>query len=211
MSIPTCVYVDGFNVYYGLVKDTPYKWLDLKALFGKVLPPECSIDTIKYYTAMVKARPHDPHAPIRQAAYLNALQAHIPQLKVKMGHFISKEADLPLADGTWKIVRVIKSEEKGSDANLAVHLVHDAWQHAYQCYVVVTNDSDLAEAFRIVSKVLKRRLILLIPAREEDRPAAIQLKRWTRREWQFIPQDALATSQLPNPIPGTTIHKPPTW
>lgn len=26
------VYIDGFNLYYGLVRQTPYKWLDRRAL-----------------------------------------------------------------------------------------------------------------------------------------------------------------------------------
>ena len=30
----TCVYVDGFNLYYGALKRTPYKWLDLAALMA---------------------------------------------------------------------------------------------------------------------------------------------------------------------------------
>jgi hypothetical protein len=25
----TSIYIDGFNLYYGAVKDTPYKWLNL--------------------------------------------------------------------------------------------------------------------------------------------------------------------------------------
>ena len=33
----TIVYVDGFNLYYRAVKDTPWKWLDLLALFCTVL------------------------------------------------------------------------------------------------------------------------------------------------------------------------------
>jgi hypothetical protein len=78
MPSRTCVYVDGFNLYYGLLKRTPYKWLDLKSLFTTVLPSDCALQTIKYYTAIVKARRNDPQAPIRQIAYLNALQAHIP-------------------------------------------------------------------------------------------------------------------------------------
>ena len=35
----TFVYVDGFNLYYGALKGTPFKWLDLVALFEKVLQP----------------------------------------------------------------------------------------------------------------------------------------------------------------------------
>ena len=44
-----------------------------------------------------------------------------------------------------QFVEVIKTEEKGSDVNLAVHLLNDAWLDRYECAVVVSNDSDLAE------------------------------------------------------------------
>ncbi len=29
----TIVYVDGFNLYYGVLKNTGYKWLDLERFF----------------------------------------------------------------------------------------------------------------------------------------------------------------------------------
>ena len=35
----TNVYVDGFNLYYSCLKDTPYKWLDLLTL-SACIPPE---------------------------------------------------------------------------------------------------------------------------------------------------------------------------
>ena len=47
-------------------------------------------------------------------------------------------------------VHVIKIEEKGSDVNLATRLVHDAHRDAYEGALVVSNDSDLNEALRIV-------------------------------------------------------------
>ena len=37
-----------------------------------------------------------------------------------------------------------KTEEKGSAVNLAVHLLNDGWLDAYDCAVVISNDSDLA-------------------------------------------------------------------
>lgn len=39
-SMKTFVYVDAFNLYYGAVKDTPYKWLDLRALWSCHDPQE---------------------------------------------------------------------------------------------------------------------------------------------------------------------------
>ena len=33
----TAVYVDGYNLYYGLLKGTPYKWLDPVRLVAELL------------------------------------------------------------------------------------------------------------------------------------------------------------------------------
>ena len=40
----TYVYIDGFNFYYGAVKETPYKWLDFKSLLQKLLPKHLNYD-----------------------------------------------------------------------------------------------------------------------------------------------------------------------
>lgn len=42
-----------------------------------------------------------------------------------------------------RTVSVLKTEEKGSDVNLAVDLLHDCVQGLYDCVVVISNDSDL--------------------------------------------------------------------
>lgn len=47
------------------------------------------------------------------------------------------------------VCRVWKNEEKGSDVNLAIHLLNDAWNNRFDVAVVVSNDSDLAEAMRL--------------------------------------------------------------
>ncbi len=49
----TLVCVDGFNLYYGALKGTAWKWPDLPALFAKILQPHHDILTIKYFTARV--------------------------------------------------------------------------------------------------------------------------------------------------------------
>ena len=49
------VYVDGFNLYYGSLKRTPYKWLDLGRLCAGMLPNDHVI-AIKYYTARTTSR-----------------------------------------------------------------------------------------------------------------------------------------------------------
>jgi hypothetical protein len=70
----TNVYIDGFNLYYGCLKGTPHKWLDLDALCRRLLPKH-RIGRIRYFTAIVSARPNDPSGPDRQRIYLRALES----------------------------------------------------------------------------------------------------------------------------------------
>ena len=62
LPVATIVYIDGFNFYYGAVKGTPYKWLDLEALCRRLLPKD-QIVKIRYFTARVASRPEDPQQP----------------------------------------------------------------------------------------------------------------------------------------------------
>ncbi|MDZ7801215.1 MAG: hypothetical protein U5K81_10550 [Trueperaceae bacterium] len=110
----TRVYVDGFNLYYGALRGTPYKWLDLSTLHGRLLPKN-RIDPIYYCTARVTGRAHDPDQPVRQDVYLRALQT-IPNLTVVEGTFLSQEKKMPLVSpwsGGQRFATVIKTEEKG--------------------------------------------------------------------------------------------------
>ncbi len=45
----THVYVDGFNLYYGCLKGTSYKWLDLEALCRHLLPQN-QVQRIRYWS-----------------------------------------------------------------------------------------------------------------------------------------------------------------
>ena len=46
---------------------------------------------------------------------------------------------MPLANpiNKTKFAQVIKTEEKGSDVNIAVHLLNDAWLNNYECAVIM--------------------------------------------------------------------------
>ncbi|WP_240788639.1 hypothetical protein [Ramlibacter henchirensis] len=82
------VYVDGFNFYYGQLKGTPHKWVDLQALFGRVLSAQNKVVGIKYFTAKVQPTLANPSVMTRQDAYLKALGAHCPLVHVGFGHFL---------------------------------------------------------------------------------------------------------------------------
>ncbi len=125
------------------------------------------------------------------------------------GHFMSHKVRALLARpiGDQRTVEVIRTEEKGSDVNLAVHLVNDAWLDAYDCAVVVSNDSDLAEGMRLVRHHRDKRIGLLTPGTRRPSRQLMAQADFAR----YIRPGALQRSQLPNPIPGTTIRKPPQW
>ena len=206
----TYIYIDGFNLYYGVLKNTPYKWLNLSGLFHEILKPSHNILKIKYFTARVKAYPNDPSKPQRQNIYLRALQRYCPEVEIYFGHFLSHTAPAPLANPGRgpRLVNIIKTEEKGSDVNLAVHLLNDGWTNAYDCAIVVTNDSDIAEAMRLVKEMHKnKRLGLVTPGK---RRSSLQLV--THADFvRGIPEKALRNNQLPTQIPGANLIKPTNW
>ena len=74
----THAYVDGFNLYYGALRGTGFKWLDIAEMCRLLLPGD-DIGRIAYFTARVNGRPTDPEQPQRQQAYLRALREANPQ------------------------------------------------------------------------------------------------------------------------------------
>lgn len=205
----TTVYIDGFNFYYGTVRGTPWKWLDVGLLFEKALGLQNTIDKIKYFTARVQPSNTDPNVNVRQDTYLRALTVHCPNVELYYGHFLRHRTRMENVNPPPPTVEVWKNEEKGSDVNLALHVLHDAWLDAYDCAVIVSNDSDLAEALRLV-KARHRKVIGLITPGSPRRKTSKQLRNHADfvrpiRTWM------LRDSQLPDPIPGTTISKPVTW
>ena len=205
----TFVYVDGFNLYYGALKGTPWKWLDLPALLATVLQPHHDILTVKYFTARVSGTPAEPSKPQRQDVYLRALRRHRPEVEVYFGHFLSHKVRAPLAEpaGDRRTAEVIRTEEKGSDVNLAVHLLNDGWLDAYDCAVVVSNDSDIAEAMRLVRHHHGKRIGLVTPGTGRPSRQLMAHADFARH----VRPNALRRSQLPDLIPGTNIRKPARW
>ncbi len=210
------VYVDGFNLYYGALRRTGEKWLDLDELCSRVLKRR--VDQIRYFTAPVTDWPYKPSQPQRQQLYLRALKT-LPNITLHHGQYMSRPKWRPLADsidpdGKKKAtyVRVQISEEKGSDVNLATHLIHDAHLGRFDEAAVITNDTDLVEPIRIVTKELSLPVGLLSPAilpgrypHQDLREAASFTKKLRRRD--------LKRSQFPEVLKDEVgeFSKPPGW
>ncbi len=205
MPLKTNVYIDGFNLYYGCAKGTPHRWLDLSALCSKLLPNN-AIHRIRYFTALVSPRPGDPQQRNRQEIYLRALRT-IPALTIHLGHFLSSKPWMMRADGQGK-VQVLKSEEKGSDVNLASHLLIDCYRSDCDVAVIVSNDSDLAFPIEHVKRHLGKTIGILNP---HERPSRELLP--LANFFKPIRAAALAASQFPATMTDSlgVFHKPPGW
>lgn len=232
------VYVDGFNLYYGSLEGTPYKWLDIRKLC-EYYYPKFVIEKIKYFTARVKSRADDPKKPDRQRIYFRALQT-IYGLEIiegrylvntkwlplkreykdkttneeKIIHFLMSlwkgDRFLPLAklnNGKLQMALVIKPEEKGSDVNLASHLLNDAHNNCFDIAIVISNDSDLAGPIEMVIKELNKTVVILNP---QDHPSIILAKLAPIKK---IREGVLKESQLPHELKDDygVFYKPLSW
>lgn len=145
-------YIDGLNLYYGgrhlCGRSTPrWRWLDLAKLVERLvsrnpawIAKQASVDRIAYCTALISGH-EDALGRQRQQTYLAAL-GDDPRIKVEMGNFITRKIRaVDAASGAMRVVEV--PEEKGSDVNLASHLLVDLHTGKIDAAVLITNDSDL--------------------------------------------------------------------
>ena len=72
----TNVYIDGFNLYNGCIKATPFKWLDLRSFAQALLGKSHTIGTVSYFTARVLDSANDPNQSQRQGTYIRALEEY---------------------------------------------------------------------------------------------------------------------------------------
>lgn len=210
------VYIDGFNLYYAL-RRTPYKWLDIASLADRIAPL-CDVGKVRYFTARVKPL-DDPQQPQRQQAYLRALAAN-PRIEIEYGSFLVNSHVLPLStDSTGapqfgkkgrpgSRVPVLKSEEKGSDVNLAARLLIDAYEGAFDEAVVVSNDTDLITPIGHVDKNLSLP-VWVSSAVARPSPRLVNASSGFRP----LAQTDFAACQLADPARDArgSIYKPPKW
>ena len=203
----------GFNLYYGCAKDSPYKWLDILTLSKNILEKKHRIHRIRYFTAMVKAPDDDPQKPQRQQMYLRALKT-IPNLSIHLGRFLSHPRWMPLVSPPKNgpdFANVVRTEEKGSDVNLATYLLVDAFDNDYECAVVISNDSDLLEPVRLI----RGKFGLSVGVRNPHPPksTAWSLMNAATFYRRIGRPGVLQSSQFPQTLQDAkgTFHKPCAW
>jgi 6-hydroxy-3-succinoylpyridine 3-monooxygenase len=225
----TRIYVDGYNLYYGCLKGTPYKWLDLLVLFEQgILPssaPHASVLlplSVKFFTAKILEKAAKaPDSVSSQARYHTALRKlYGERIELIEGYYSLIESKAKLVDSfqpdTWPRdcaeTLVWKLEEKQSDVNLALQAYHDAITGEVDQVVIVTNDTDIAPALKLIPTHTKVKIGLVVPTRHQQRipnTELADLSHWVR---SHITVEELAKAQLPRVINGRkpTI-KPESW
>ena len=206
MTRRVAVYVDGFNLYYGLRSKgwRRYYWLDLRSLSEQLLRPGQRVVIVRYFTARVFDEPGNSAKPIRQNAYLESLGT-LPGLQIHEGYYVAKEQRCSACGATWQTY-----EEKTTDVNIAVELLGDAQDDVFDTAIVVSGDGDLASPIRAVRRRYpqKRVVVAFPPGRHSAglRNAATA--------FFTIGRDALRDSQFPQRVTkadGYVLTRPQKW
>ena len=212
----TNVYIDGFNLYYGALRGTPYKWLDLSEMCRRLLPDK-EINRIRYFTAPVVPYPHDQDVSSRQNFYLRALET-IPNLTIHYGRFSFHPVTAPVYPLTYsdpsappETVRILKAEEKRTDVNLATMLLIDCFDDDFNEAVVISNDSDLTLPIVYVVGKFGKRVGVINPHHHSR--VSRELSEAASWFYRRINRSVLANSQFPANMADArgAFRKPAQW
>ena len=206
MTERVAVYVDGFNLYYGLrsKKWKRYYWLDLRRMSENLMKPGQCLVKVCYFTARVFPEPGDLSKPKRQNTYLDAL-ATLPDLQIHYGYHMAK-VQRCLSCGTVRQTY----EEKMTDVNIALELLVDAQDDVFDTAIIVTGDGDMANLLRRMrDRYQKKRTIVAFPPRRQSTDL-----RKAATAHLTIGRVVLSNSQLPNKVTkadGYVLERPLEW
>lgn len=202
--VRVAVYVDGFNLYFGLKAKhgRKYLWLDLQALAASLLRPGQTLEQITYFTARVR---NDPEGQRRQSDYLDALASHSLRVTVVDGRFQEKPRHCRDCGAVWTVY-----EEKETDVSIAAALIEDAVLDRYDTALLISADSDLCPAIVTMKRLCpEKKIIAAFPPKRHS----ADLKRAVDG---YLPlgDDKIRQAQLPTEVvnnAGITLRRPKHW
>ena len=189
------------------MKGTPNRWLDLRELCRRSIRPGDDLYRIRYFTADIRG---DQAKVIRQQLYQRALRT-IDNLAIYKGRFSRHPRWMPLVNppnGGPQHAYVSRTEEKGSDVNLAAHLVLDAARRDFQSAYVLSGDTDLVEAIRVVTQEFRRPVHVISPHGGKGRRLQQAATSYAPLDHELLPE-----CQFPQELSDHrgTFHRPPEW
>lgn len=148
------VYVDGFNLYFGL-KDKGWKryyWLNLVALSSKLLKPNQTLNLVKYFTSRISLPPEKAK---RQSDYIEALET-LPEIKIYYGKYQKNDVKCTKCGHI-----MYKPSEKMTDVNIAVEMLADAFQNNFDVAILISADSDLTGPIKYIKQIFHEKQIIV--------------------------------------------------
>lgn len=149
-------FVDGFNLYHAIdaLKRPELKWTDLRALSNVYLKSHSEeLNKVFYFSAYADHVSESKQKA--QKTYISALQ--LKGVNPIMGHFKKKNRKCPTCNYRW-----VGHEEKETDVNIALFLLNLAYQNAFDRALLISNDSDLAPAIRMVRECFPQKRITIV-------------------------------------------------
>lgn len=154
-KVRVVAYIDGFNLYHAIhnLRRDDLKWIDLRQLMECFIDPQNQeIVAIYYFSAIAEWLPEPAK---RHKLFIDAQK--LVGVTPILGSFKEKERSCKKCGASWK-----GHEEKQSDVNIAVWMVQEAFKDNYDEAFLVSQDSDIAPALRLIRELPKARRIKVI-------------------------------------------------
>ncbi|MCK5585329.1 NYN domain-containing protein [Candidatus Bipolaricaulota bacterium] len=200
------VYIDGFNLYYGIRSKRwhRYYWLNVQQLAQNLLKPGQSLVATKYFTSRVSSTSRDPNKSDRQNTYLEALGT-LPDVEIYYGHYLEKTVECFTCKAKWRM-----PEEKMTDVNIAVEMMVDSFRDRWDTALLISGDSDLVAPITNIRRMLpEKRVVVVFPPNRHS----VQLQK-VAHAYFTIGRRKLAVSQFPETVrkaDGFELTRPVEW
>ena len=214
------VYVDGFNLYFGLRAATGGEkkltkriyWLDIQKLSERIVQSR-QLVAVKYFTARIKG---NPQKEIRQSAFLDAIHWHCKKVQTIEGRYLLRDmicrrchrVSTDIACPHCKTINKLP-EEKKSDVNIATQMLKDAYENLFDTAYLISADSDLVPPIEVIRSMSPpKRVIVFFPHNRYS----VELKNVASNQL-FISSAMLRQSYLPDEVqkPNGKIIIPDAW
>lgn len=162
------VYVDGFNLYFGLLEaGLDYcKWLNIKKLASNLLKKNQELIEVKYFTSRIS---NDPDKQKRQSIYIEALES--VGIKVFYGNYQRNTTECRQCGNIWPTFY-----EKMTDVNIATQMMIDAFQDKYNMAMLISGDSDLVPPIKAIHDLFNKRVFVAFPPKRHNYSVALVAK-----------------------------------
>lgn len=148
------VYIDGFNLYFGLIEKgwRKYLWLDLKKFANSLLLPDQTLFHTKYFTSRI-TKPISKQR--RQSLFIDALDT-LSDFSIFYGRYQAQIRTCENCGFTSFI-----SNEKKTDVNIATEMMVDAFQNSFDTAILVSADADLTAPIVAIRRLFPQKTIVV--------------------------------------------------